>query len=154
MKYLRIIALLIMSALFSLANIYCCGKCRSGDESHKRDALTVQIDKPFTLQFGQISYMESENLYVELIEITEDSRCPVGVVCAWEGQATALIGFNKGENTKADYSVTSRAGHPDLAKTEFDNYSITLMELLPAKVAGETIQPTDYKIELIISKAD
>jgi len=144
-----------MAALILSALIFGCGgETRKEDDQHKRNALIVQFDQSFTMKIGQIAWIESDDLFIEFIEITEDSRCPIGVICAWEGQAIAFLGFYKGENSHAEYSVTSRAGHPDLATTEFDDYIITLTELLPEKIAGETIELTEYSIGLNIANKD
>jgi hypothetical protein len=140
------------AALLTIAMFAGCGGgSRKDDDVHKRDALRVQTAQIFNLNIGQIAWIESEDLYIEFIDITEDSRCPVGVICVWEGQATALLGFYKDDKTHAEYSVTSRAGHPELAVTEFDNYVISLEKLLPKKIAGETIELSEYVIKLKIS---
>ena len=144
-----LIAALAIPALFS-----CGGETRKEGDQHKRNALMIQTDQPFNLKIGQIAWIESDNLFIEFIEITEDSRCPVGVICAWEGQVTALLGPFKGDDTHAEYSVTSREGHPDLAVASFDDYVITLTKLSPDKIAGETIELTDYEIELLISRKE
>jgi hypothetical protein len=115
-------------------------------------ALDVELEIPFDMQFSQMASVIGEDLFIEFIDITEDSRCPVNALCVWEGQATALLGFYKDENTHAEYSVTSRKGHPELAETEFDGYKITLLEVTPDRVADQEIEKSEYKIKLSVSK--
>jgi len=155
MKRICITSAIIALALISLTNINCCGKgkCRTdNNDTHTRAAINAELEIPFDMQFSQMASVIGEDLFVEFIDVTEDSRCPVNALCVWEGQAIVLLGFYKDENTHAEYSVTSRAGHPQLGETVFDGYKITLLEVLPERVADQEIEKSEYKVKLTIEK--
>lgn len=84
-------------------------------------------------------------------EITEDSRCPTGAVCVWEGQATTALWVHRavGHATEAEkFSLTLRAGHPDLATRTVLGKRFTLLAVEPHPAAGGRIDPKQYVITL------
>lgn len=87
-------------------------------------------------------------------EITEDSRCPTGTVCIWEGQATAALWVHRalGHATEAErFSLTLRAGHPDLATRTVLSKRFTLLAVEPYPAAGVRIDPKQYVIRLSLA---
>lgn len=87
-------------------------------------------------------------------EITEDSRCPTGTVCIWEGQVTAALWVYRasGHATEAErFSLTLRAGHPDPATRTVLSKRFTLLAVEPYPAAGVRIDPKQYVITLSLS---
>ena len=81
--------------------------------------------------------MEDAGLEVELLAVEQDSRCPTGVVCVWEGQAVVLVGVAKVGGVGEKARLTLRAGHPELASAEVLGYRVTITDLQPHPVGGQ-----------------
>lgn len=105
----------------------------------------------FQLKINQVVYIKSENLKIKFLNITEDSRCPLNVICCWEGQATAVVNVTKDNQDFGNLSLTSRAGHEELSTKTFDEYSIKLLKVEPYPKHPEGIKISDYIITLAIS---
>ncbi|MEE8417772.1 MAG: hypothetical protein V3S06_03830, partial [candidate division Zixibacteria bacterium] len=84
-------------------------------------------------------------------DLTEDSRCPVNVICVWEGQVTVALNISIDGTESGAISLTSRAGHEKLALADINGYSIRLAKVEPPKTKDE-IELSEYIITLIISK--
>src|SRR5206468_687048 len=54
-------------------------------------ATTVPLGREFTLAVGQSLLVGDTGLRVTLARVSNDSRCPTGVQCVWEGDATAAV---------------------------------------------------------------
>ena len=92
------------------------------------DAVKVSVK-------DKIEYNEEE-VTVELISITEDSRCPQGANCTWEGQVVVelLVGnVNILVNTQAPIDTLG--------------YTFAILSVDPVKTDAEIAQE-DYVIEL------
>ena len=53
--------------------------------------LPVNLGVPFALGPGQSAEVIGGDLYFVFTEILADSRCPMDVVCVWEGDAEAAV---------------------------------------------------------------
>lgn len=96
--------------------------------SENREEVPIEniFGESVTLKVG-----ESVDIQADLLALTfdsvNDSRCPTGVVCVWEGQA--VIQFTVNETTTLE--LIMREGHEELAKDTLDNYVYTLLNVSP-----------------------
>jgi hypothetical protein len=51
----------------------------------------VSLGEDFYLYIGESANIKGEELQVRFLEVTEDSRCPKGVTCIWEGRVSCLV---------------------------------------------------------------
>lgn len=72
------------------------------------------------------------------LEVLEDSRCPKGVQCFWEGQLRLNVRVHLGARDEL-HELT--LGQP----VQVADGSLELVEALPEPVAGEPTKPTDYR---------
>jgi hypothetical protein len=54
------------------------------------DTGTFLLNEELTLKTGVVYRSPSDNLSVKVVKIT-DSRCAIGVVCIWQGEATVNL---------------------------------------------------------------
>ncbi len=152
---MRRIGIILMRALLSLIIVAalwgCAGNTPRGEQTHKKEALQAELDTPFTLAFSKIASVEDEKILIEFADLTEDSRCPVNVTCVWEGQVTVALNISLDGKESGSISLTSRAGHENLAIAEIEGYSIRLEKVEPPKTRDE-INFSEYIITVIISK--
>ncbi|HSR66701.1 MAG TPA: hypothetical protein VLU25_02075 [Acidobacteriota bacterium] len=115
--------------------------------------LAAQMDMPFQLPLGRSARIADQDLTVTFEEVLEDSRCPQGVDCIWQGRATIRLTLRQGEE-KHSLQLTAQAGSPELAETRQGNYLLRLTDLLPYPKEGQTIPPTDYTATLLIAEPE
>lgn len=83
-------------------------------------------------------------------KITEDSRCPTGVTCIWQGRVVAAMWASPcGSANDPDaerFSLTLEAGQADLATKIVQGKRFTLLEVEPYPDAKRNIDPSRYVI--------
>lgn len=115
-----------------------------------REPTDVGLDSPFELRSGQPVKIGGSDLGIELWDIAEDSRCPVDVVCVWEGRVLVDLDVTKtGENRRI--RLSSQAGKESV---EFGGYQIKLLEVEPSPVSTEKIEISEYVLRLIVSEVE
>jgi hypothetical protein len=90
------------------------------------EVMSVAVD------LGQTLLLEDVPLSITFVEIVEDSRCPEGVVCVWEGEVIILLQVQKGEEQQEVLLTTLHNGtRSDATKGAwvFDRYLIELARL-------------------------
>lgn len=100
----------------------------------------TSFDKQVKIPFGKTIHFDDLELYFYDIE---DSRCPLDVVCIWEGQVTAMI-LVKNQTDKI-------SGHfsPGYTSSYISPYEITLIGVEPHPTSTEK---PEYVATLSISK--
>lgn len=105
---------------------------------------------------GENKFLEEYEMNVTFKNISEDSRCPEGVACIWQGAAVAnleLMGITTRPVT-IQLATTENAGRNYHKSTFFNNYTVSLVEVNPAPTAGEGAKPLagKYRIGIVIAK--
>ena len=112
--------------------------------------VKVHLDEEFSLKSGQTVVISGENLKIEFIEVTEDSRCPKGVTCIWEGRVSCLVEITYRESL---HSVVLT--EPGLTKfppeQSFQEYKFGY-HIEPYPEASVDIAKEEYRLYLKISK--
>jgi len=86
------------------------------------------------------------DLSIRFTAVLEDSRCPTGVQCAWDGNAEIMLELSGGDLETAHLNTG-----PQFPRTEiYNGYTITLQELKPYPAEGESIEESDYTAVLSI----
>ncbi len=138
--------------------------CKVHKETKNTEKVITNQDKINKKLEGKVIYFtEGENKFLKEYDmnvtfknISEDSRCPEGVTCVWQGAAVAYIEF-MGITTRpvtiplATTENTSRNYHKS---TVFNGHTITLVEVNPAPTSDEGAKTLagKYRIGIIISK--
>jgi len=92
-----------------------------------------------------------DNLSVCFASVLNDSRCPKGATCCWEGNAVITIDVTKdGEK----HVITLNTIAIFQTDTTLDNINIALLELNPYPDLESVSQLTDYKAKLSIADLD
>lgn len=99
---------------------------------------------PQTLRAGEEKNIEG--LLVKVNSVSEDSRCPSGVVCIWEGRVVAEIVLS--------YDGKSKTGPLSLNETApFEGYIVMLASVTPGKTQNGEIEQSDYQLTIRVEKA-
>ena len=113
---------------------------------------SVHLNQQFQLKIQQVTEIESEHLKIQFLDVSDDSRCPVGVQCFWAGQATVIISIVKDGNSLGNVNLVLGAASQDQATAHFDDYTIGLLELAPYPQQNQQIERSDYTATLLVSR--
>ena len=109
-------------------------------------AAAPRLGDEFTLRVGQSASIPELNLWMRFIKVVDDSRCPAGALCIWEGDGAVLI----------EVAPLNGDSKEDTLHTTLDPRSILLgraelrlVKLEPAPATSGSIAPGDYVVTLI-----
>ena len=123
-----------------------CAMLASGCTSY----VKVPLGQEFTLAPGQEVSISGEPLRVMFDRVIEDSRCPTGVVCIWEGRVGCLIRMTYQGNY--EWVILTKPGlSDDAAGQTYREYRLNL-SVAPYPQAGKAIAPGDYRLIITVSK--
>lgn len=88
----------------------------------------------------------SNDLTIRMTSVLEDSRCPTGVQCAWEGNAEILLELSGGNLETVHLNTGGMFPRTEV----YNGYTITLQELKPYPTEGMSIEESDYTAVLFI----
>jgi hypothetical protein len=90
-----------------------------------------------------------DQMYICFDSIVNDSRCPPGVTCIWEGNAEVRLTYEN-NNKKVFFNLnTHRMFTTD---TIIDNYKFSLIGLSSTKSYENRTDPKNFYIRIIVSK--
>jgi len=120
--------------------------CPAPTPAEKVTALGQEV----TLSAGQSAGITGENVTFRFERVTEDSRCPTGVVCIWAGQVSCLVQVVDASGTQT-MVLTAGGLTGDPGKTSYKNYALAF-RVEPYPEAGKQIAAEEYRLRLTISK--
>lgn len=84
---------------------------------------------------------------IRLDDITEDSRCPVGATCVWEGNARAAMTVTNASGTQSKFTLdtSSICGS---SYTDAFGWRIALHKVVPDARQGDPIRKKEYEVQL------
>lgn len=135
MNDMRIPTLLFASLLFA----HGCASASGPSE--------VPLGEPFELAPGDSAAVEG--LTVSFQAVTQDSRCPIDVVCVWQGDASVLLSLEAAAEPAA-----TRELHTGIEprETSFASYVVRLVSVAPAPRSSAKIEPEDYRVTLLVTR--
>lgn len=110
--------------------------------------ISAGLGQEFTLAPGQTASIEGEPLKVTFLEAVNDSRCPRGVICVWQGEASCLVEIVY-RNSASRMVLTQLGSGP--AQADFNEYRFAF-EVQPYPEAGKRIEKQDYRLKLVVSR--
>jgi hypothetical protein len=108
------------------------------------------VGDELVLRVGEYATVRSEAVSIRFDRVVEDSRCPVGVTCVWEGDAVVRLTVTQGKSTATiDLHVNARFERERVEGT----YRIRLVNLLPRPVGVEPVDPAAYRAHIVVTRA-
>ncbi len=120
------------------------------DPNHK---VKPEYNTPFKLSISQRAFFRKDELTVQFLGVTEDSRCPQGATCIWQGEVKVSLSLAT-ENQQSDEITLVLGTQPDQAKQVFDGFLVELEKVTPVPVEGKEMDADDYKITLRVIRMD
>lgn len=110
------------------------------------------MGREFKLGHGQEAEVEGAGLRVRFSSVADDSRCPVGVNCIWEGDAEVRLDVRAaaggGEGRQVTLHTSDRFGR----EARHAGHVFRLVALAPQPKADEKLKPGDYVLTLTVTK--
>ena len=125
-------------------SLFCCSDNPNSDEQNYFD-----LGKKFSINFGETLYHNTVNLSIKFDSLIGDSRCPVDVVCVWEGDAEIKLKFSA-NSIYNDFTLHTNKAYFN-ANTTLLDYKIELLDLLPYPNTEIQHLITQYEAEIVIS---
>lgn len=94
---------------------------------------------------------ENGEILIELISV-EDSRCPLDVVCAWEGDAIVSMTISS-QDSVSEFTLNSNPNVKNgQIEIELFDYVLKLIDVSPYPVSSSRIELEDYVISLDVQR--
>ncbi len=99
------------------------------------------------IKYKETVHHEKENISLTFNSLISDSRCPIGVLCVWEGNAK--IGFKfSNQNNSVNFSLhTYRNFTRD---TTLLGYNIKLISVSPYPHVDYSYSANQYQVEVVV----
>jgi len=101
------------------------------------------------LRVGEEQVFPGTVLRIGFVGVAEDSRCPLDVVCVWEGNAAAEIGVTAGSGPTR-LRVLNTSLEPRF--TDFGGLRVTLIGVTPEPREAQSIPPESYVLRLRVEQ--
>ena len=108
------------------------------------------LDNAIIISEGDCAGDNQTNTYVCFDSVLNDSRCPEGVQCFWQGNAQARFKFIKSDEDPVFFNLNTYGGFTN--DTIIGGYKFTLKSLDPYPSIKNIILPKAYKAEIEIEK--
>ena len=119
--------------------------CRRSSTGLDAELRGVPNDTVITLRLGQVVRAPDIAMTIAFLAVRNDSRCPVDVVCVWQGNAEVEIGVAFGMGPTVPYVLNTGL---EPRSVDLGSYQLTLVELRPAPVSTTSIPPDRYVASL------
>ena len=115
---------------------------------------TVEAGQIFTIEVGEVVLVDGTHVIVFFEGVLEDSRCPTGVECPWEGNAAVRFEVSLDNAELAPQPIVLNTA---LEPRQTDKFGVTIrlegLDPYPAD-SEPTIDPASYVAELAVSPTE
>lgn len=111
---------------------------------------TFVLDNSIIIAQGDCAGDVQSKIYICLDSVLNDSRCPRGVQCIWEGNAEARFRFVNSDDAPVFFNLNTHLGFTN--DTIIGGYKFTLKAITPYPGSIEILKPRVYKAEILIEK--
>ena len=146
MRHLTILAL----SIFLLSGLLSSGcednLCNCSCDSY--DALDLPLNDTVDLKFSKLYCNPDYEIRLSFDSLS-DSRCPIGAICFWEGNASFRLIVKSYSNESNSFTLNTNGKF--LTDTLVNGLRYELIDVLPYPQVDKDYQLDDYILQLIIS---
>ena len=145
----------LISALL-LAVTLGCGNSRPPAEPNDDEPQpkVVSSGSEFTLRRGERASVDDGILLVTFLAVVSDSRCPADVVCVWQGDAAMLFHLESPRSEAPTGVVDTLHTELQPRAANYLGYAVRVNGLLPYPYSSDEPGARDYRVSLVVEKAD
>jgi hypothetical protein len=105
-------------------------------------SIKASLGQAFNIKIGQEASISSRQLTLKFLSVLEDSRCPQGTNCIWQGNGKVNIELTLTGQTS--YVVELNTARSLKSEAKYLIYKVSLLDLQPYPSEASTIQQSDY----------
>jgi hypothetical protein len=120
--------------------LFILGSCKKEQETDP-----FGTNQELTLKTGDVRSSKSDNISIKVLKIS-DSRCPTGVVCVWQGEATVNLEIKEA----TVYEVILSTFHQPVDTV--NNLIFKLIDVLPYPKYGVEVPDSEKCVVLKIDR--
>ncbi len=115
----------------------------------------MAVIRELTLRINQETQIDSPaiGLNLKFLSVVEDSRCPVGVDCIWEGNARVRLQISS-STTNDNSEVFELNTNLEPQSIRIENYEIKILDLIPSPKVDLKIEPENYTATFTITNLE
>lgn len=144
------------SIIFISITLISCKTTNQSSPSIPTSKNISTFNEPILIRFGEQMYFE-DNLEVTFLKVLNDSRCPQGVQCVWQGNAEIVLKIKNPEQNISEFvnlkidgkNHRNSSNHEEVKVNEF---KFSLLELLPYPQANQSNDFMVYEALISIQK--
>ena len=110
---------------------------------------SLVLNDTTAIAFNDTIGSSTENIWISFDSLGSDSRCPVNVVCIWEGNAEVFFSITT-EAVNTPFVLNTNPTF--MREILLHGYTIELIDLLPYPHTDSLFTDTDHVAKLIVSK--
>ena len=129
-----------LAAILTLLALAGCGTAPAAKSQ------AVDLGAEVTLAPGATASVNTAEIQVRFVLVTEDSRCPGDVTCIWAGEVKVEVEIREAAKNVSKVEI------PEGGNSVVGGYRVTLVRVEPATRSTARIAPQDYRATLKIDK--
>jgi hypothetical protein len=141
-----------VTVLFSLLLTIAFVSCKKSFQRNNTNKIQINSSTNISWKTCSQTTYKSDVLKICFDSLIEDSRCPIGAECIWQGVAVVKFSFSVNNN---HHDLIMSPQHSPLffpSDTSLMGYKIEFLNLQPYPEVGKENNLSDYRAELMISK--
>ncbi len=142
-SFIALFIFLFSSFLYSGCEKYQCN-CYCSDFNAEELTLNDTVD----LKYSEL-YCNSEHEIRVSFDSLSDSRCPIGAMCFWEGNASVKFMIEREGESKDTFTLNTHSRF--ITDTVLNGVRYELIDLLPYPEIGKDYVLDDYILQVLIS---
>lgn len=113
----------------------------------------IIIGQPFEIDF-EFQQQVTDHLSITFESVTTDSRCPCEAACITAGEIGVTLKMSANGTTLTKlFTLDGYDGPTDgVFETDFENYRIQLIDVLPYPCNGQPETDSDYSVEITVTE--
>lgn len=111
-------------------------------------AIVANPGVEFNLPLGQTAALSGTGFRITFNRVTEDSRCPIDVVCVWAGDAKIQLTIDR-STAPADIRILGLT--PPNSESDLNGVRIRFVSLAPAPRQSESAAKREYVARLVVA---
>jgi hypothetical protein len=117
----------------------------------QENMVYANFGNQFNLKTNQSAIINSGEVKVTFIEVTEDSRCPSDLNCFWAGQIQVSVNILENGHDLGTLHLVNNASRKDLSIKKINKHLIEFIKAKPYPKSNQEIEFSDYIITLAVS---
>jgi hypothetical protein len=106
--------------------------------------LVILLNDSVNVKVCQTVRLSNGELVFQFNSVLDDSRCPIGVECLWQGNASILLSFPNHIDTLNTFY--------EQGQIEYGNYKVRMIDLLPWPIWQQPIDKNTYVARLKVTQ--